>query len=85
MPRYKKKTITIDAEQFDEGQEPLPEGVVERDASTYWFIVTGLDGEMILGEPGGQLIKYGDWIVTSSDGNRSCYTAEEFNKIYELE
>ena len=43
MPKYRKKPLMVDAEQFDPSK-PLPLGVTEWDHKAYW---TRRDGEEI--------------------------------------
>lgn len=85
MPQYKKKVPTIHAEQFDEGQEPLPDGVIERTPGSYWLIAIGLQDDEIPGGPGGQPIEFGDWIVNFSDGTRFRCKPDEFDATFELD
>lgn len=94
MVKYKSKPIIIDAEMFTVGKEdgfyfyPIK-------SNQYIYAMTNEELEKhpcpfenTYGVPfietfnGRQKIYLGDYIVTSEDGKRDVYKAEEFKKLY---
>lgn len=67
MPKYRKKPVVIEAEQFFKDQEPHPEGVeravykdpISGDQIIVFFIKT-LEGDMTVSE--------GDFVITGVKG-----------------
>ena len=72
MPKFRKKPIIVEAEQWFPGKEV--EGVKERAKGAYGYIET-LEG--------GHMVDAGDWIITGVAGERYSIKAHIFEATYE--
>jgi len=80
MPKFRKKPVVIEAEQFFRAREPWPAGVVWHDPNPsgrdepYLAVVT-LEGTMRCTD--------GDWIITGVKGERYPCKPDVFEATYE--
>lgn len=66
MAKYRKKPVTVEAEQFFVDRKPWPEGVVGKNNGI-------VDGEFIVQTPDDyHIISDGDWIITEGDKKYPC-------------
>lgn len=75
MPKYQKKPVTIEAEQFDPDRRPWPAGVTAAYSSARKYIITTREGPM--------WVKSGDWIITGVKGERCPCKPDIFAETYE--
>lgn len=84
MPKFRKKPVVIEAEQFFEGSQPWPEGVERRAAEDmsdsdlahgYFPWIETLEG--------GHIVSEGDWIITGVQGERYPCKPDIFDATYE--
>lgn len=75
MPRYRKKPVVVEAEQWFEGRqiEGVTHGLV--DFGTAAFYVETLEGRMV--------VRPGDWIITEATGERYPCRDSIFRATYE--
>ena len=75
MPKFRKKPIVIEAEQWF--PEKQIEGVVIRSPTCNPFaMIQTLEGNLIVNE--------GDWIITGVNGEKYPCNPEIFDKTYEI-
>lgn len=81
MPKFRKKPVVIEAEQFFADREPWPEGIKcgTREMSgadpEHIHLIETLEGPLIVSE--------GDWIITGVNGERYPCKPDIFQKTYE--
>ncbi|MHC4643921.1 MAG: hypothetical protein ACYTBJ_00365 [Planctomycetota bacterium] len=75
MPKFRKKPIVVEAEQFWPNEKPWPEGVVEVWHCGQSFCTPTLGGRM-------QVLP-GDWIITGIKGGRYLCKPDIFELTYE--
>lgn len=85
MPKFRKKPVIIDAEQFFPDRTPWPAGVIEGEITLYSnaappvtemrHIVRTLEGDHICSP--------GDWIITGVKGERYPCKPDIFEATYE--
>jgi hypothetical protein len=78
MPKYRKKPVIIEAEQFDANSRDLPNGVcycVTHDARLAGPHVHTLEGPLH--------VTHGDWIITGVKGERYPCKPDVFEQTYE--
>ena len=82
MPKFRKKPIVVEAEQFFPDKEPWPEGVFKvggvlpgERMSDLWFRIKTLEGEL--------RVKAGDWIITGVKGEKYPCKPDIFDETYE--
>ena len=77
MPKFRKKALLIEAEQFHPTRTPWPDGVFQSQAS-YTYYVNTVHGVM--------KVHPDDWIVTDEEGGiRRPRDPVAFTKLYEAE
>ena len=74
MPKYRKKPIVVDAEQFHLKVGKWPEGVLIDRLQNFAYIET-LEGRM--------RVQDGDWIVTGIKGEKYPVKDKIFKETYE--
>ena len=81
MPKYRKKPVVIEAEQFHITKRPWPDGVVE-------LMLAGRDWKQlrpgIITLEGAMGVSDGDWIITGVKGERYACKPDIFELTYEL-
>jgi len=77
MPKFRKKPVVIEADQFLPGSTPWPEGVEERflDGAFYSYVIGTLEGFHV--------VTPGDWIITGVKGERYSCKPDIFEMTYE--
>ena len=76
MPKFRKRPIVIEAEQFFPDIKPWPEGVrliVSNVEDYYWIEIL----------EGGHVVSVGDWIITGVEGGRYPCKPGIFDQTYE--
>jgi len=73
MPKFRKKPVVVEAEQWFPGKSI--EGVVERSNGAYGYIET-LEGQFI--------VSSGDWVITGIQGEKYPCKPDIFEATYEL-
>lgn len=85
MPKFRRKPVIVDADQFDPDVLPWPKGVVEY--NKHWTAKQnsprnfGLSGE----QDYAARVRPGDWIVTNQTGERYVVRQEFFRDVFEPE
>lgn len=75
MPKFRKKPIVINAEQFFPDKKPWPEGVMVGPSSQGTWCVSTLEGVHV--------VTPGDWIITGIEGERYACKPDIFERTYE--
>ena len=76
MPKFRKKPVVIEAEQFFAYSEPWPEGVENFPLAIHTpFCILTLEGRMQVSD--------GDWIITGVKGERYPCKLDIFEATYE--
>ncbi len=84
MPKYRKKPVVVDAEQYEPGMEDgfwceINDHIAEEENKHYCAhfkpYINTLEGR--------HCISSGDWIITHKDGRKEVLIAAEFEKEYE--
>ncbi len=86
MSKYRKKSVVIEAEQFEPTRKPWPEGVTQWEETTadevgnvaavrYHWRISTLEGLMA--------VRPGDWIITGVEGEHYPCKDSIFRKTYE--
>ncbi len=73
MPRFRRRPIIVEAEQFLPEQNAVPSGVLKRDDGRYY--VETLEGPLT--------VSPGDWIITGVQGEIYPCKPDIFTQIYE--
>jgi len=82
--QYRKKSIIVEAEQFDMCVHKYPDGVLKRyldgeptkmKGSRVEFYISTLEGDMIVNQ--------GDWIITGVNGEKYPCKPDIFEKTYD--
>ena len=72
MPKYRRRPVVIEAEEFWPEQKPWPAGVEERDGT---YMIDTLEGP--------HLVTPGDFIITGVKGERYACKPDIFAMTYE--
>lgn len=86
MPRYRKKPVVVEAEQFFPGREPWPDGVESRMGLELpgWFGDPDARVPIVHTEHQGLAIpRDGDWIVRDASGATLVVKPDTFDQTYE--
>lgn len=76
--KFRKKPVTVEAEQFWPDKKPWPTGVVSEVSSAgISFRIHTLEGVMI--------VRPGDWIITGVNGERYPCKPDIFEKTYDTQ
>lgn len=76
MPRFRRKSVEVDAELFDPDNRAQHERLdLTRQPERGYFVIRTLEGDMRVSE--------GDWIVTGVLGERYPCKPDAFEKTYE--
>ena len=78
MPKFRKRPIVIEAEQFTSEHMPAGIEVMGEMTKYFWLIVVRKLGAEI-----GTEVNYGDWIIKGVDGEKHCISDEIFRLTYE--
>lgn len=81
MPKFRKKPVVIEAEQFFRDKLPWPKGVVECPVYEKNEYVGTLPHISTLEGP--HLVSEGDWIITGVKGERYARKPDIFEMTYE--
>lgn len=81
MKRFCRKSIFVEAEQFDPNKKPWPDDVTRIGRSE--FDPTSWTGFRIQTLEGWMVITPGDWIITRVNGERYPCKPDIFEKTYE--
>jgi hypothetical protein len=78
MPKFCKKPIVVEAEQFDPQRKPWPEGVYNDPGRYVWpeYFIDTLEGRM--------RVMPDDWIITGIKGEKYACRDDIFHETYEL-
>ena len=95
MPKFRKRPVVIEAEQFNLSARPYPAGVVP-------IVVSADDDDLVLGEytgtdadpegncafgirtlEGWYVVRHGDWVITGIKGERYPCRSDIFEATYE--
>ena len=76
--KYRKRPVVIDAEPFDPGTQPWPEGVLRDERSPTGYSIGTLENVAQ-----GHEVTPGDWIITGVQGEKYPCKPEVFAKTYE--
>ena len=87
MPKFKKKPVIVDVEQFFVDKKPWPKGVIDMDA---WADSNGVIREKGLSKYGifldggvSLLVDAGDWVFRDDDGIYHARKPGIFEQTYE--
>ena len=92
MPKFRKKPVVIEAEQFFPNKKPWPDGVEERlmehfmgrrVVSAEGPPVGGLTRYVIETLEGDYIVSPGDWIITGVKGEKYPCKPDIFEQTYE--
>ena len=81
MPKFRKKPIVVEAEQFFSDRYPHPAGVESRmqqydkDLKERVYFIPTLDGKLYVSQ--------GDWVITGIRGEKYPCKPEIFSETYE--
>lgn len=84
MPKYRKKPVVVEAEQWFPGKEV--EGVMDKAMlSEVWFGAKAEDGRYFIRTlEGDMIVMPGDYIITGVKGERYPCKPDIFEETYEL-